>query len=479
MAKKDLVFLNYASAESILSVDSVPTLVPDAKMASIMDGDGSPYFKIESINYPVRGNGANYEEAIYQESFFESFLNVMKDRPIPGSKRGHTWDSRPTSDLYTVGGRIDSNGDGTGTVHMKVYIPRHGDSDSNAGLIRDAKANIVHFSLVTLPEFETVIGEDGNVVAHVTASRGYERNDAVEYGAGAMRQTVNSRAFNGVMSRSVSNARRLIESGDYDESSSWSFSALDGNDLLGGTGDDWENYALWHLYEDTEASPQTKDRYKYPYGKNGKVFRSALRAIASRAAQQGLTDLSDTASGLIDLIDGQRSRSSKKGVRKVETKKEAIELLANMRQNGDVTLMEIAKGIGLEGQVMTEEARNSMAVIDEFKKLGITDPVASYNSMKASVDKTEADRVESRLRNEFDKSGLGDENLLFVHAKSVLGNKKESELDEAIKAFNEDPVARKLAAELADVTSDANDITALDGVPAKNQKLGESAVLKL
>jgi len=106
-----------------------------------------------------------------------------------------------------------------------------------------------------------------------------------------------------VLTKSVSNAKKLINAKKVDTSSDWSFSAVDGNKLLGETGDDWASYALWHLAEDPDATEDTKARYKYPYGKNGKVYRSGVIAAKARAAQQGEDAIATAAGALLTLID--------------------------------------------------------------------------------------------------------------------------------------------------------------------------------
>ena len=105
-------------------------------------------------------------------------------------------------------------------------------------------------------------------------------------------------------------AASLIAQGAYDATSDWSFSSDDGNALLGDGGDDWGNYAKWFLGEDTSAADDTKDRYGYPFGKGGKVYRSALTAIRQRAGQQDLTSIYDAAGALIDAIDNKKSKKS-------------------------------------------------------------------------------------------------------------------------------------------------------------------------
>jgi len=104
----------------------------------------------------------------------------------------------------------------------------------------------------------------------------------------------------------TANCAARIKAGDVDKASAWSFSAEDGDALLGAGGDDWTNYAKWHMAEDTSAAEKTKARYKYPFGKGGKVYRSGLIAAKQRAAQQGATAIADACDEYIDQIDGTK-----------------------------------------------------------------------------------------------------------------------------------------------------------------------------
>lgn len=110
----------------------------------------------------------------------------------------------------------------------------------------------------------------------------------------------------------AAHASTLITSGDYDTSSPWSFSAEDGDKLLGPSGDDWKNYASFHLCEDSDENAETKARYKYPFGKAGKVYSSGLRAIKSRAGQQGDTSIGDEAGKLLDEINRKEGKEKDK-----------------------------------------------------------------------------------------------------------------------------------------------------------------------
>lgn len=98
-------------------------------------------------------------------------------------------------------------------------------------------------------------------------------------------------------------ARSLVASGKIDKTSAWSMSADDENALLGDN--DWKAYGSWHLGVDDGEPEDTKAHYKYPFGKGGKVYRSALVAIRQRAGQQDAKDIFDAAGRLLESVDGK------------------------------------------------------------------------------------------------------------------------------------------------------------------------------
>ena len=106
---------NLRQSKELLKID--PSSIPDTISASAkkewMEGDSEPFFKIQKIDYPIKANGD-----IYMESFFQSFINSLKDAPIPGAKDGHEmkWGARPKTDFIMSGAKLDSNGDGTGSM---------------------------------------------------------------------------------------------------------------------------------------------------------------------------------------------------------------------------------------------------------------------------------------------------------------------------------------------------------------------------
>ena len=104
----------------------------------------------------------------------------------------------------------------------------------------------------------------------------------------------------------------LIKAGKVDKTSSWSISVDDGNKILGDP-PNFNEYKKWHLGHNTEANSETKEAWKYPFGKNGKLYRSALIAIRQRAAQQGATDIFNAAGRLLAAMEGESAHSEETG----------------------------------------------------------------------------------------------------------------------------------------------------------------------
>jgi len=107
-------------------------------------------------------------------------------------------------------------------------------------------------------------------------------------------------------------ALSLIKANKVDKTSDWSISADDENKILGDP-PNFNEYKKWHLGHDTEANPETKEAWKYPFGKNGKVYRSALIAIRQRAGQQGATDIFNAAGRLLAAMEGESAHSEETG----------------------------------------------------------------------------------------------------------------------------------------------------------------------
>lgn len=108
----------------------------------------------------------------------------------------------------------------------------------------------------------------------------------------------------------IAYAKSLIAAGKVNKTASWSFTADDGNKLLGANGDgadDWMNYGRHFLGMDASADPKTKDHWKYPFAKGETVYRSGLIAAKQRAAAEKDAAIENAASDMIDAIDKGKS----------------------------------------------------------------------------------------------------------------------------------------------------------------------------
>jgi len=404
--------------------DTVPTLIPKAALNELQKGDPEPYYKIEAIDIPANGTGG-----IYEPEFFQSFINVMKSRPIAGSKRGHEWTSRPSSDFYTVGAKIQDN-----TAYFKIYIPPQGDPTDNAAFIRDARANIVNFSLVTAPEYNVQKDKDGNDVRHFTSSKGYERNDAVEYGAGAMAQIVNSASQGRQLD--INLAKSLINNGQY----------------------------------------KTKGNSDGEIIQNGFVMRPVLRAMLSHADVENKSELSE----LVSMID----RKSNSGGIKVELN-EAYELVKNSIVNGTVPYTDVAKNCGIDKFIRTENDDKNVELVKELNSLfgSPADIIASVKAMKAENESVSKVAVENAVVHEFGaekiKIGSGEDvdNLSYTRAMELCNGKSGAELKTAIENAAKDPFIMRFRSEQADNMSQVNVISGgKTGTEKNSLGIGSGAV---
>lgn len=108
--------------------------------------------------------------------------------------------------------------------------------------------------------------------------------------------------------KALEHARNLVKQGKvvHDERDDWSEDAPstdDENRFIDKHG--WDEYALWHLGEDPDASEETKGRFSFPYGDFSKVHRCAVISLESRAAQNDHDDIAKETKRLLERIDGE------------------------------------------------------------------------------------------------------------------------------------------------------------------------------
>jgi hypothetical protein len=66
----------------------------------------------------------------------------------------------------------------------------------------------------------------------------------------------------------------------------------------------FREYAKWHLAIDDEQEPDTKKRYKFPYGDFKRVHRCGVLTAESRAGQYKHFDVERAAARLHEMLDG-------------------------------------------------------------------------------------------------------------------------------------------------------------------------------
>lgn len=187
--------------------------------------------------------------------------------------------------------------------------------------------------------------------------------------------------------RGERHAMSLIRSGRVDSRSTWSWSADDGNDLLGDP-PDWEAYAAWFLGEDTEQPEETKARWKYPFGKGGKVYRSALIAIRQRAGQQGADAIFEAAGRLLAAIDEEERSMSE-----LEAIKQEMEQLRAEKEAAERERMELAAQLQRrEIQAFCERLEQQNKLPPAFRERGLVEFMAALEEQPTEIEFAEGRR---------------------------------------------------------------------------------------
>jgi hypothetical protein len=112
----------------------------------------------------------------------------------------------------------------------------------------------------------------------------------------------------------LDHARRLVAEGNYvlDNTSVWSEhrpTATDENRFIARHG--FDEYSLWFLGVDTDARPNTKRRYKFPYGDFKKVHRCGVLSAEFRAMQRGYDDIKRGAAQIRRMLGALKSQAAR------------------------------------------------------------------------------------------------------------------------------------------------------------------------
>jgi hypothetical protein len=110
-----------------------------------------------------------------------------------------------------------------------------------------------------------------------------------------------------VNDEAVKHARKLIDDGQYDDTTEWSEAAPSADDANKEIDkDSFDEFARWHLGINKDASEQTKGRYAFPYGDFKKVNRAALIHAKQRASQRDHSAVEKAADELLQHLDDKR-----------------------------------------------------------------------------------------------------------------------------------------------------------------------------
>lgn len=183
--------------------------------------------------------------------------------------------------------------------------------------------------------------------------------------------------------------------------------------------------------------------------RNGVVYRSALRRIASRAPENK-SEVAD----LISMIDKRTSKEKKR--------MDKNELLEAIRREPGLTLAEIAKELNQSGRIMTDEHETALKIVKDLKAMNVDDPVAEIKANRARIEELAKSERAVAITEAFGPSKMegGKElNLVREYAEErVPKTATGEELAKAINEVRESGIAKRLAGEMADPFSPVNRI---------------------
>ena len=392
-------FLNFRRANEAADLSAAPVLIPEAVYKTLAE-EGSYEF-VEHIAAPVEGDGG-----IYTPEFFESYIAVLAEKPIPGSKRGHL--DTPDSDFYTVGGAVNKTETGA-DVYLRILVPPTDyDGNSNSGLVRDIKANIAQFSLVADGEPER--GADGH--SYITKTLGNERNDRVD--AGAMDQDLlANRKDEGEKPPDETEIMALIEAGAIDI--------------------------------DSESEELVK---------NGKVHRRAAVKLQSSADKA-------LAGRVLNAIAAKLKSQDKEKLK--VTKQEIIDAAKAAIANNDLTLEELAESLKMENKLKnaTDEQRAKLAAgiaealelppetsVDELLKAA----QAAFAEVKEAGEAIVEAEASELTNGKTLKNSVGQDvdNPAYIYARDKLRGLRGQRLKNAKESLKKDIVLSHLMSRNAD-----------------------------
>jgi hypothetical protein len=168
---------------------------------------------------------------------------------------------------------------------------------------------------------------------------------------------------------------------------------------------------------------------------------------------------------IVALVHNQYEQNSREAENnrgeKTVKKEEVLKALSVFKENGDISLPEIAKHLNLSALVITDEQKANLSAYDSVKSLcGDSDPAEFISSMiekeKVNVEAVRQAKLDEAFGPSFNPVNQV-ENSARAYAEMKLNG---SELtDEKIAEVKEDKLFKKLAAEFADKDSEWNKVS--------------------
>lgn len=164
---------------------------------------------------------------------------------------------------------------------------------------------------------------------------------------------------------------------------------------------------------------------------------------------------------------------SKNNGETIMDKQELLKKLNVLRQNGDITLSEIAESLGLSDQLITPEAKNALEIVNKMNKAGVKDIEKEFKTLTDRANKADDMRRENELLKTYGPRKFDDGTVNVVREYAEQLYKGDVTLDQ----INESEIMKRLKAQNADYTSPANTIEVVEG-KGKKQESGDTEIVK-
>lgn len=146
------------------------------------------------------------------------------------------------------------------------------------------------------------------------------------------------------------------------------------------------------------------------------------------------------------------------------SKKDLLDRLNVLKENGEITLLQIAERLGLKQQVMTPEAVNALDIVGKLNTSGCENILEEFTRLKKVEDDGKKAVIQNTLTQNFGPAKYpdGKENEARRYASQMLNS------GATVENIKEDPIMVTLMAQRADYSSEQNRIGIVTGKTPDN-----------